>query len=391
MFLRNFAESNLRKLENVSFMRALQLGKFYPVHGGVEKVMELLRDNLPLRGVSTDMLCCHYDANPYQVIRHSDGGQTYICHTWFRKFGTTFAPQLLSKLREIQADYDLIHVHHPDPMSAWALRHSGYRGHVLLHWHSDVLVHPTLYRLFQPIEGWMLNRADRVIGTTPVYVEESPQIARGLRDRSKLTYLPIGVPYIEADPRLVEEIRQKYQGKRILLTIGRLVPYKGMEYLVEMAQHLPDDYIVLIAGSGPLKAELQAQIERGQLQDKVELLGFVPNEAKAAYLEACHLFMLSSVTKNEAFAIVQVEAMSHSKPVVSTQIPESGVAWVNADRVSGRTVPVRDAEALAEAVCEICQSEGVYRTYAEAARQRYEELFTIDKMVDRCVDIYRSI
>lgn len=372
-------------------MRALQLGKFYPVHGGVEKVMELLRDNLPLRGVSTDMLCCHYDANPYQVIRHSDGGQTYICHTWFRKFGTTFAPQLLSKLREIQADYDLIHVHHPDPMSAWALRHSGYRGHVLLHWHSDVLVHPTLYRLFQPIEDWMLNRADRVIGTTPVYVEESPQIARGLRDRSKLTYLPIGVPYIEAEPRLVEEIRQKYQGKRILLTIGRLVPYKGMEYLVEMAQHLPDDYIVLIAGSGPLKAELQAQIERGQLQDKVELLGFVPNEAKAAYLEACHLFMLSSVTKNEAFAIVQVEAMSHSKPVVSTQIPESGVAWVNADRVSGRTVPVRDAEALAEAVYEICQSEEVYRTYAEAARQRYEELFTIDKMVDRCVDIYRSI
>ena len=46
----------------------------------------------------------------------------------------------------------------------------------------------------QPIEDWLLQRADKVVGTTPIYVAESPQVARGLRDRSKLTYLPIGIP-----------------------------------------------------------------------------------------------------------------------------------------------------------------------------------------------------
>lgn len=123
----------------------------------------------------------------------------------------------------------------------------------------------------------------------------------------------------------------------------------------------------------------------------MKLLGFITDEEKVAYLEACHLFVLSSITKNEAFAIVQVEAMSHRKPVVSTQIPESGVAWVNKDHDSGRTVPVRDGRALAQAVEEICSSEPGYQAYADQARARFESLFTIDAMTDRCVEIYQEV
>lgn len=158
-----------------------------------------------------------------------------------------------------------------------------------------------------------------------------------------------------------------------------------------MASHLSDDYVVLIAGRGPLEQKLQQQIEAEGLTNKVKLLGFITDEEKVAYLEACHLFVLSSITKNEAFAIVQVEAMSHRKPVVSTQIPESGVAWVNKDHDSGRTVPVRDGEALARAVEEICSSEAGYHAYADRARARFESLFTIDAMTDRCVEIYQEV
>ncbi|WP_288293094.1 glycosyltransferase [uncultured Porphyromonas sp.] len=372
-------------------MKVLQLGKFYPVRGGVEKVMELLRDTLPTRGIDCDLLCSSYDAGPSKEVAHIDGGTTFISKTLFRKFGTTFSPQLLSKLREIQGHYDLIHIHHPDPMAGWVLKHSGYQGKVVLHWHSDVLVRPWLYKMYQPIEDWLLQRADKVVGTTPIYVAESPQVARGLRDRSKLTYLPIGIPDKHPNAALVQKIQAKYKGKRLLLTIGRLVPYKGIEYLIDMASHLSDDYVVLIAGRGPLEQKLQQQIEAEGLTNKVKLLGFITDEEKVAYLEACHLFVLSSITKNEAFAIVQVEAMSHRKPVVSTQIPESGVAWVNKDHDSGRTVPVRDGEALARAVEEICSSEAGYQAYADRARARFESLFTIDAMTDRCVEIYQEV
>lgn len=372
-------------------MKVLQFGKFYPVRGGVEKVMELLRNHLPTRGIDCDLLCSSYDVAPYREVPHKDGGTTYVCKTLFRKFGTTFSPQLISKLREIQGHYDLIHIHHPDPMAGWVLKHSGYQGKVVLHWHSDVLVHPWLYKLYQPIEEWLLQRADKVVGTTPVYVNNSPQIAHGLQDRSKLTYMPIGISPQEPNRSLVEKIQAKYRGKRLLLTIGRLVPYKGMEYLVDMASHLGDEYLVLIAGQGPLKQELQQQIVAQGLEGKVKLLGFISDEEKVAYLEACHLFVLSSITKNEAFAIVQLEAMSHQKPVVSTEIADSGVSWVNRDRESGRTVPVKDGKALAEAVEEIFESEESYQGYARRAKARFESLFTIDAMIDRCVEIYKEI
>ncbi|CQB88420.1 GDP-mannose-dependent alpha-(1-2)-phosphatidylinositol mannosyltransferase [Chlamydia trachomatis] len=203
--------------------------------------------------------------------------------------------------------------------------------------------------------------------------------------------MPIGISPQEPNRSLVEQIQAKYRGKRLLLTIGRLVPYKGMKYLVDMASHLGDEYLVLIAGQGPLKQELQQQIVAQGLEGKVKLLGFISDEEKVAYLEACHLFVLSSITKNEAFAIVQLEAMSLQKPVVSTEIADSGVSWVNRDRESGRTVPVKDGKALAEAVEEIFESEESYQGYARRAKARFESLFTIDAMIDRCVEIYKEI
>ena len=184
---------------------------------------------------------------------------------------------------------------------------------------------------------------------------------------------------------------EQYKGKKIIFSLGRLVPYKGYKYLIDSARYLDDDYMILIGGGGPLKAKLTAQIEERGLQDKVKLLGFVKDEDVAAYFGACDLFCMSSVYATEAFGIVQIEAMSAGKPVVATKIPGSGVSWVNAHKESGLNVEPKDSEALADAFMHILESEEDYNAFSEQAHHRYWTMFTKAKMIEKCIEIYKNL
>ncbi|MBQ5903121.1 MAG: glycosyltransferase, partial [Alistipes sp.] len=174
----------------------------------------------------------------------------------------------------------------------------------------------------------------------------------------------------------------------IIFSLGRLVEYKGFEHLIEAARYLGDEYVILIGGSGPLKETLQAEIDRLGLNERVKLLGFLRDQDLPAYYEACDLFCLSSVFKTEAFGIVQIEAMSYGKPVVATTIEGSGVHWVNAEGVSGLNARKGDAQALAQAIQAITSHPLVYERYTEGARKRFQEMFTLQHMIDNTLAIY---
>ena len=105
----------------------------------------------------------------------------------------------------------------------------------------------------------------------------------------------------------------------------------------------------------------------------------------------CDLFCLSSVQKTEAFGIVQIEAMSCGKPVVATRIPQSGVAWVNSDGESGLNVAPRDARALAHAIMTVCSDDALYQRLSSGARERFDKIFTYDKMIDNTLTIYNQL
>ena len=368
-------------------MKILQLGKFYPVKGGVEKVAYDLMTGLSAQGIRCDMMCATVSGtgrtrsiNPYAHL--------FTCHTWFECAATMIAPTMLTKLRKECAAYDILHIHHPDPMACLALLLSGYKGKVIVHWHSDIQKQKQLLKLYKPMQDWLLKRADLVIGTSPVYLSQSPflQAVHG-----KTVCLPIGVEAMEPRPEFAEVIREKYRRRKIVFTLGRLVAYKGYNHLVEAARYLDDSYVVLIGGTGALQGALQAQIEQGALQDKVKLLGRIPDNDLPSYYGACSVFCLSSVMKTEAFGIVQVEAMSCGKPVVATRIPQSGVSWVNAHGVSGLNVEPGNARALAEAIKEITRDEHTYQAYSEGARKRYEELFTKREMIRKCLELYEGV
>lgn len=365
-------------------LRILQLGKFYPIKGGVEKVEYDLMTGLSARGIHCDMLCATVAGK---------GGTTVLnpfarlmqCRSWGQFAATMWAPSMVTELRRMASSYDIIHVHHPDPMAALALMFSGYKGRVVLHWHSDIQKQKYLLKLYLPIQNWLLRRAERIIGTSPVYLAESPFL-QGVQH--KTACLPIGVDPIEPDEEKVERIRQRYGNKKIVFSLGRLVAYKGFTNLVKAARYLGDDYIVLIGGTGALEKNLKDEIKSLGLEHKVKMLGRIPQEELAAHYGAATVFCLPSVQKTEAFGIVQLEAMSCGCPVVATRIPQSGVAWVNEHGVSGLNVAPGNPQELAEAILQIAGDEDVYRRFSAQAKERYTRLFTKERMIDNCLKLY---
>ena len=368
-------------------MKILQLGKFFPIKGGVEKVEYDLMRGLAEQGIDCDMLCAALKGKG-DIICSGEHARLIYCHTWMEIAGTMIAPTMITTLWRICRKYDVIHVHHPDPMACMALFFSGYRGKVVLHWHSDIVRQKYLMGLYRPFQNWLIRRADLIVGTTPVYVEQSDDLKRA---QHKITYLPIGTEEIVPDIEGAHQLREKYSNHKIVFSLGRLVPYKGYHNLIEAAQYLSDDYVVVIGGTGPLRESLEQLIKERKLEKKVKLLGFVKDEEVAAYFTACDIFVLPSVQKTEAFGIVQIEAMSCGKPVVATKIPGSGTAWVNAHGISGLNVTPEQPKEIADAILTITKDRDAYEVYATGARQRFEKMFTKEKMVAGAMGIYERL
>ena len=137
-----------------------------------------------------------------------------------------------------------------------------------------------LLRFYKPLQNWLLKRADKIVGTTPVYLQESPYLKEV---QEKTVCLPIGVEAMRPSPEAVESILQRYQGKNIVFSLGRLVTYKGYRYLIEAARYLDDRYVILIGGTGELKDELENEIATLGVQDKVKLLGRISDEDPVSY------------------------------------------------------------------------------------------------------------
>ncbi|MGJ1421558.1 glycosyltransferase [Sphingobacterium spiritivorum] len=369
-------------------MNILQLGKFYPVRGGVEKVMYDLMLGLSEQQIFCDMLCAATEDQPAGNIVLNKFAKIIVVRTRFKLAATMIAPGMVRKLRKIADQYDIIHIHHPDPMACLALRMSGYKGKVVVHWHSDIVKQKALLQLYRPLQDWLIKRANLIVGTSPVYVRESPFLTTV---QLKVNYIPIGVLPVVAEEGKVTKIRSKYPGKRIVFSLGRLVEYKGYEYLIRAAEKLDSSYQIVIGGKGPLKDSLTELIQQLGVGDKVHLAGFISDDELPAYYEACDVFCLSSIQKTEAFAIVQIEAMSCGKPVISTDIPGSGVSWVNKDEVSGLVVDIEDAGQLAYAIGEVCEDSELLTKLQKGSKERYETMFTRLSMIKRCIRLYRQL
>lgn len=372
-------------------MKILQLGKFFPIKGGVEKVMYDLTMGFSKRGISCDMLCASSD-NSFKAkhFKLNEFANIFVEPSLIEVAKTKISFSLILKLKKICKEYDVIHIHHPDPLVALALFFSGYKGSVILHWHSDILKQKTFLKFYKYLQNWLIHRSNAVIVTSPNYLEGSDTLQK---TKHKTYIVPIGIvdPLNFYSEEIVDKIKLKFNNKKMIFSLGRLVPYKGFEYLIDAAKDLPDDFVILIGGNGSLKKDLESRIIYNNLTDKVKLLGFLEERDMYSYFKAADLFCLSSIEKTEAFAIVQLEAMAFSKPIVATNILGSGVPWVNKNLVSGINVQPKNSLELAKGITSLLENDNLYKQISVSSRNRFLNEFTLDKSLDKIYDIYLKI
>jgi rhamnosyl/mannosyltransferase len=349
-------------------MRVLQVGKFYPPDpGGVETATAQMAEALTRLGHENAVLCfagkgSYADgAGPVPVIRAA---------VFATIASQPLSSEYLLRLADLAPRFDVLHVHWPNPLAAVALGLLRPRAKIVIHWHSDVIGKGALRTLLSPVESWLCRRADLVIGPTGVHLQASNRA--GLI-AGKGAVVPFCVDPAVADsgrldPVALAGVRETLGGRRLVFALGRLVPYKGFDVLIQAAGELPPDVVTVIGGSGPLAGELARRIEAAGLGERVVLAGRIPEAALAAWFACCDVFCLPSVTRAEMFGIVQLEAMAWGKPVVATAIAGSGVAAVNRHEETGLVVPPGDAPALGRALARLLADPGLAGRLGQGGR-----------------------
>lgn len=370
-------------------MKILHIGKYYPpFFGGIENVNYDLVEGMHDKGCKVDVLVINHDNKLHQEKKG------YSVMRKKMQWNIASQPISFAYLHEILAQskmYDIVHVHLPNPLATLPLLFLKLKKtKIVLHWHCDIVEQKLMYFFYAPFEYFILKKADRVITTSENYARNSPSLKKFA---SKTKVVPIGIDSLKVlqKSQQLDNIIRNNHGKKIIFSLGRLVRYKGFRYLIEAARDISDDAIIVIGGVGPLEKALKDSIVQYKLEKKVFLVGRISNEELGYYFQKCSIYCFPSITRNEAFGVSQLEAMSFGKPIISTNILGSGVSWVNMHMESGIVVPPKDSSALSKSINELMCNEVLFEKLSKGSRERYDAKFTKNNMVESFLKIYQEL
>lgn len=388
------ASSNQKKYKVETSVRVLQVNKLYaPWIGGVEAVVqdiaEALRD---LPDFACEVLVCRDRGRMVQDT--VNGVRVTRVGSLGRLLSMPMAPGFPSKLRSLAADFDLVHVHVPFPLAMFCdwkkVKASGAR--LVIHYHSDI-VRPLQKRIlsyFAGMEREFFEAAGAILVTSEGLMRNSQTLAPYLH---KCRVVPLSIDLDGITPPSPEDLlstRKQYglsEKEQLVLFAGRLVYYKGLEYLIEAVRGL--DVRLLIAGDGPLRPSLESQINNAGLDEKVRILGRVTDTELSALYSMSDVFVLPSTESSEAFGLVQLEAMARGLPVINTNLP-TGVPSVSLDGETGITVAPRDVNSLRDAIAAVISNPLLRARFSENARQRVQ-LFSRSSVIQQIRLTYEEL
>ena len=368
-------------------IKILQISKFfYPHFGGMEKVVRDINVGLK-ENVKMKVLTCQVKGKGNKEI--VDGIEVFRAGSIGTYFSVPISFTFPFLLKRLSKDRDILHFHLPFPLAVMSYLLVRPKGKIVVWWHSDILKPKNLYKLYKPFLRRFLNKVDKIIVATPFHIKNS-DILNDFKNKCEVIPYGIDIERFNFTDKIndkVIKIRRKY-GQKIILFIGRLIYYKGLEYLIQTMKSV--DAKLLIIGEGYLKENLQKLVGKLKIENKVFFLGRVDDNDIVAYYHACDIFVLPSIEKTEAFGLVQLEAMACGKPIVNTNLP-TGVPYVSQNELTGLTVPPKDAKALSSAINSLLNDKILRKKYGENGKRRVEKEFTKKIMIEKVLNLYQEL
>jgi glycosyltransferase involved in cell wall biosynthesis len=180
-----------------------------------------------------------------------------------------------------------------------------------------------------------------------------------------------------------------------ILSVGRLVPFKGFEYLIEACEQMRQRGVQFrceIIGDGPLRESLQQRIDDLRLGALVALQGALPQDSVIEKLERCDVFALASTVDDagasDIFPTVILEAMASGRAVVSTTM--AGIPEAVVDKETGLLVPPSESGLFADALEVLCKDSELRAQYGSAGRTRIEQHFQIETTAQPLLELFKK-
>jgi len=377
-------------------VRITMVNKYYPPHlGGIEFHLRDLAEALAAR---EDMHVRAMVANALdERLEETIEGVEVVRLPRWREYSST--PIVRGMSRELRAEArgelapdggrpDLFHLHFPYPWGEYSWLRAKTGVPTVLTYHSDIVRQKVALELYKPYLRRMLAEVDLVIASSPNMVEHSPFLSE-VSHKCRVVPFGIDVEKFAATPaveRRAAELREGHD-RPIVLFVGRLIYYKGAEVLVRAMAKVNADLVMI--GSGPLERGLRELAAEMKVADRTTFLGGQPLDELVAWYHAADVFCLPSIARSEAFGLVQLEAHAAGTPVISTDLT-TGVPFANQHEETGLVVRPDDPRALAEALRALVDDESLRERYGARALERVRAAFTIDRMVDDTLGVYRE-
>ncbi|TAK37042.1 MAG: glycosyltransferase [Chloroflexota bacterium] len=367
-------------------MRVLHVYKnYFPTVGGIENHVRLLCHELQKLDVEPAVLV----ANTSRRTQVDQVGGVRVTRAGRIGFAAS-TPLSLSLFRQMQIQRpDLVHLHFPYPIGELAYLLCGHHARLVITYHADIVKQKKLLLVYGPFMRAILRRADRILISNPRLLETSPHLTPVA---DKCVTIPFGLDLsqfeITAQVRArAAEIRQQ-AGKPIVLFVGLLRYYKGLDYLLR-AMPTVDAHLRLV-GQGPMEGELRQLTTELGLGDRVRFCGQVDDQELLASYHAAEIFVLPSSHRSEAFGLVQLEAMACGLPVICTELG-TGTTYVNRHGETGLVVPPRDPAALAETLNVLLRDAELRQRLGQGGLARVRRDFNARRMADEVLSIYQEM
>jgi glycosyltransferase involved in cell wall biosynthesis len=370
----------------------IQLVREYPPgYGGVERVAHEMAVVWLELGIASSVSClsssprlCPKDPLPVNYERH-------VLRSF--RWSKLILPLPSIALVKIIFSRETLYVHLPCPgllLIAILARLTSKSRRVLVHWHAFLDPETGLFafpiRVYQRLAlGWLaIGGANQVITT-------SPPLAAALTDcgisMTRIVILPCCISAqqeTQADAAWQERgaISSLYSAPLNIAYIGRMESYKRIDWLLAAFAKSRASYLHLI-GDGPKRHQYERLAASLTRPETVFFYGRLDEQDKYHLLKQCHFLILPSDSCNEAFGIVQLEAMACGLPAFSFSCDRSGAAWV-----SGLDLPVLLDEdpvnILAALINSFKDDSGLLAQESKRARLRYTSLFSRQIWINSC-------
>jgi len=362
---------------------------YYPYVSGMTEYTKKLAELLSAeRGIEVTVLASQHDrtlkreevVNGVRVVRSRVLGKISK---------GVISPQFIRDALRLSKEADVVHLHLP-MIESGLLCCIINRKKLVITYHCDIyLKNSILNKAIMKVMDWSsilsFKRASAILVITDDYARHSRVLKRYIEKCYEV--VPPVKEYCYSNPSYRENEDMHYVG-----FCGRIVEEKGIDYLIKSVPYVLEQIpntVFLIGGDyknivgGSIYSELLKIMDEGY-KDRIRFLGKIPEEKMQAFYSSLDVFTLPSINSQEAFGLVQVEALQCGVPVVASDLP--GVRQVVLRTGMGRICKIKDERSLADCIVDVIKNKNSF----ENAREKALELYNKEKTVESHLRVYQK-